>query len=123
MKLDKFVQVDIARSIISCIERGKLLAAAEAMESQGRLMKAYRKSVPEHWDTPNFFDELPNILAAMLKNLAKIPLKNESVPPVLEFVERLSLYALHQEQKTVSDKLHSWVQYKGVALKLSLSAR
>ncbi|HVB24714.1 MAG TPA: hypothetical protein VNG51_22445 [Ktedonobacteraceae bacterium] len=81
------------------------------------LMKAYLSSIPEGWQRPNFYGE-SDLLAQMLKDLAKIGHSRSDTFPVLEFVERLALYAHDRENESIRDNLRSWITWKAFELNL-----
>lgn len=117
-ELNQFVQKQFP-TVATYADRKNLLATAKAIEwPEHVLMNAYRLSIPEGWSRPNFHGE-SDLLVQMLKDLAKIGRLGHNIFPVLEFVERLALYAHDQENKILRDSLHSWVTWKAFELNLN----
>ena len=117
-ELDQFVQKQFP-AVITYADRRNVLTVTQVMEwPESVLMKAYLLSIPEGWSRPNFYRE-PDLLASMLKDLAKIGRSRHDTFPVLEFIERLALYAQDQGNEGVRDSLRSWVTWKAFELHLS----
>lgn len=125
--LDEFVQTFISKSIVSYTELKKVWVKARTIKGlEGIQIDAYVASVPENWKPPKFNEE-SDVLIEMLKDTAKVGILPERVP-LLEFVERLALYASEQypndqKQQAVSKQLRDWIQFTGVALKLNPNQR
>lgn len=117
-ELDRFVQKQFP-VVATYSDRKNVLADAKAIDwPENVLMKAYLLSIPEGWPRPNFYRE-SDLLAEMLKDLAKIGRLGHDIFPVLAFVERLALYAQDQRNETVRDNLSSWVTWKAFELNLN----
>jgi len=114
-ELDRFIQKQFP-AVVTYADRKNMLATAKSMEWPAHVLtKAYLSSIPEGWLRPNFYGE-SDLLAQMLKDLAKIGRLSSDTFPVLEFAERLALYAHEQENEIVRDSLRSWVEWKAFEL-------
>lgn len=116
-ELDKFVQT-LFPATVSYAGRRKLLHLASEMRwPPDVLMKAYRRSIPENWPFPERSEGM-SLLTLMLHDLVKIGRQDSGAFPVLEFVERLALYAQKEEQELMRDRLQEWVEQRAFKLKL-----
>lgn len=107
--LDKFVHKKFPK-IVYYAERQQLLSIAKDIP-EDILRKAYLDSLPQDYE-----DRPRGDLDILLKELAKIPPQQDQTFPVLEFVERLAVYAQGQQALSTRDKLSDWASEKANAL-------
>ena len=111
LDLDKFVHEKFPK-IVYYEERQRLLSIAKDIP-EDILRKACLASLPQDYE-----DRPRGDLNIPLEELAKIPLQQDQTFPVLEFVERLAVYAQEQQALSTCDKLRDWVSEKASALSM-----